>query len=224
MIPKIAHWVWLYETPPEWVMDNISSFQKLHSDWEYHIWREPPSNFPSDLLSIMNGLPFYVSRSDIFRYWLMNEIGGIYLDCDNFAIRNFDKLLDVSFFTSPCMPHPHIVPQIACGLLGSEPKSEASEMILSEVRHRSDFKLRKTFGPDLMDAIFLNKSVPDEICKLYPSHYFYLWPNHQMAIDYCYADIDTRASLLNQQTLTDEEEPFSVHLWGMEGSSYRQLT
>ena len=227
MIPKIAHWIWLYEEPPAWAWKNIVSFQKLHYDWNFEIWTEPPKNFPSDLLSLMNRLPHYASRSDIFRYWLMNEYGGVYLDCDNFALRNFDSLLNVPFFTAECMPNPHTEWQVACGLLGSEPKSIASQMILEEVRKRSSIKETKrvTFGPDLMNELFLEKRT-SKICKLYPTHYFYLFRNQQTANEYCNGDKLVREEMLRYHAdkIGDNEDPFSVHLWGVDGSSFRQIT
>src|SRR5437868_1439377 len=118
-IPRIAHWIWLYEDVPAWAAENICTFQKLHRYWKIQIWKELPENFPDDLRSLMNRLPWYSSRSDIFRYWLLAEYGGLYLDTDIVTLRSFESLLNHEFFLAPCQPTGHTVPHLACGLMGS---------------------------------------------------------------------------------------------------------
>jgi hypothetical protein len=175
-------------------------------------------------MDLMDRLPYYSSKSDILRYWLVYEYGGLYLDCDNVTFRNFDQLLDTPFFTAKCMPKPHTDWHIAGCLFGSEPKSVASQMILDEIRfnaHLETFK-RITFGPDLMSKLFLDKQL--DCITMYPSHYFFLWDNHQTAMEYCEANDTKKKEMLATKSISWDERPISVHCWGMEGSSFRQMT
>ena len=71
MVPEVAHWIWLDETLPPWAASNIDSFRSLHPEWTIRVWHEIREEFPSDLRELVNRLPWYSSRSDIFRYWLL---------------------------------------------------------------------------------------------------------------------------------------------------------
>ena len=80
VISEVAHWIWFDESLPPWAASNIDSFRSMHPEWKVRVWHELPDQFPLDLLDLFEHLPWYSSRSDIFRYWLLAEYGGVYLD------------------------------------------------------------------------------------------------------------------------------------------------
>jgi hypothetical protein len=225
-IPKLAHWIWFGPQIPGWAKRNIDEFRALHADWQIRIWQELPAEFPSDLRALVNLLPWYSSRSDIFRYWLLAQYGGVYLDTDIVILRAFDPLLKHSFFLAPCHPEGHTQPHLACGLMGSERDSRPSQMILTACRERAakaGVPRRISYGPDLLTILF-DGTVPS--VSILPLHYFYAIPDRETAHRFWHADPATRAEILLpfRPTFSDGEAPFALHLWGVEGSTQRKVT
>jgi hypothetical protein len=225
MIPEVAHWIWLAESLPDWAAWNIDVFRSLHPEWTVRVWHELPEQFPSDLRVLFQQLPWYSSRSDIFRYWLLAEYGGVYLDTDIVTVRNFDSLLNHEFFLSPCMPTGHMKPHLACGLMGSVPGSRPALRILDACRSRAtlaDPPRRITYGPDLLTSLFAEDRTG---LTVLPKHYFYAIPDRETTHAFWHADSDERKRIMKhfEPDFTDEEPPYAVHLWGVEGSSQRQV-
>lgn len=184
---------------------------------------------PADLRKLVDELPFMPSRSDIIRYWLLYSQGGVYLDCDNVAIRNFNPLLKHNFFTAPCMPEPHTVPHVACGLMGSIQYGTMAFCILTRVREiaRDPAKRdRKHFGPDLMTPLFEDARDLRSACfTMLPMHYFYLLRTRQEAADFVLGGPLDQDGILyrHESEYVDGQLPFSIHLWGVNDSSTRQI-
>jgi hypothetical protein len=225
MIPLVAHWVWFDDVLPDWVAANIDSFQSLHSNWTIRVWNELPKEFPSDLRDLVDGLPWYSSRSDIFRYWLLAEYGGVYLDTDVVTLRRFDSLLNHEFFLAPCTPTGHTQPHLACGLMGSVPGSRSALRILDACRSRAKMSQpprRITYGPDLLTNLFAEDRAG---LTVLPQHYFYAIPDRETTHAFWHADSDERQRIMKrfEPDFGDEEAPYAVHLWGVEGSSQRRV-
>jgi hypothetical protein len=225
MIKRCAHWIWFGDFLPDWATSNIESFRALNADWTICVWSELPEDFPSDLRELVNRIPWYSSRSDIFRYWLLAEYGGVYLDTDIVALRDFDALLSHEFFLAPCMPSGHTQPHLACGLMGSVAGSRSALRILEACRSRAmlpDPPRRITYGPDLLTSLF---SEDRDGLTVLPQHYFYAIPDRETTHAFWHADSEERQRIMKrfEPDFTDEESPYAVHLWGVEGSSQRRV-
>lgn len=224
-IPKRAHWIWLHEETPSWALENIETFKALHPSWEFRIWHELPEEFPDDLRTLIDTLPWYSSRSDIFRYWLLSEHGGVYLDTDIITLRNFESLLDCDFFLAPCQPTGHTEPHLACGLMGSAAGSRPASKVLEACRQRA-FKesepRRITYGPDLLTDLFADDR--SEV-RILPLHYFYVIPDRETTHRFWRANDSTRNGIMRsfESHFTDAQPPYAVHLWGVNGSSQRKV-
>ena len=222
MIPKHAHFVWLDEEPPAWVLANIQNFRFHHPDWTIWLWHHPPGMMEQSLRELMDELPYAASRSDILRYWIMAEQGGVYLDCDNYVLRNFDPLLNCEFFTAPCMTEPGTPPNMACGLMGSFPGSyHAAEIIRAVYTTMKDpaARERKSFGPDMLTPLWA-KDPP----TILPAHYFYLIQHRPQAHAFWLGTDLERGNIMAalKHQWADGVPPYSVHLWGVNDSSTRQ--
>lgn len=225
-IPKLAHWIWLSPELPCWAEENIAQFRQLHGNWSFRIWHELPADFPESLRAIINTIPWYSSRSDIFRYWLLAEYGGVFLDTDIVPLRPFDDLLKHSFFLAPCQPEGHDRPHLNCALMGCEAKSAAMISVLDECHRYATQALppkRIAYGPDLLTRLFASTSSSE--ASILPSHYFYLIPDRTTAHQFWRASPQEREEILSsfRTSFTDNCEPYAVHLWGVEGSSQRQV-
>jgi inositol phosphorylceramide mannosyltransferase catalytic subunit len=92
-IPKIFHQIWLGDKPlPRKFIDYGHSWEKCHSGWHKIIWSE------ADLPSLRNQWAYeqtevYAAKSNIARYEILLEHGGIYVDTDFECLKNIEPLL-----------------------------------------------------------------------------------------------------------------------------------
>jgi hypothetical protein len=141
------------------------------------------------------------------------------------ASANIDSLLHYEFFLAPCQPTGHIQPHLACGLMGSVPHSRSALRILEACRKRAELPeppRRITYGPDLLTSLFAEDR--GGLTAL-PLHYFYAIPDRDTTHAFWHAGDLQRAEILKrfESTFTDDEPPYAVHLWGVEGSSQRRV-
>lgn len=93
-IPRILHRIWIGGAIPP-VYDHGTEWERLHPDWETHLWTTPP-----EWIRLLPGAPkgdktrFMV---DVWRLQLLHDHGGIYVDCDVVPLRPFDDLLGSAF-------------------------------------------------------------------------------------------------------------------------------
>jgi len=104
MIPKIIHNIWIqgYENLPNENKVSYASIKKLNPEWEFMIWDD-------DMIKkLLKKYPFlynmYIKtnnytvidnntiKSDIARYIIMKEYGGLYFDMDFNCTSSFDEL------------------------------------------------------------------------------------------------------------------------------------
>ena len=106
MIPKWIHHIWFDfgKTPkcnriPSAYEKTINECKDLNPTWKCTIWYDTDAYqfvtqyFPEFLSIFVRVLP--IQRVDIFRYMLMYEYGGIYLDTDVECHKSFDSLIDM---------------------------------------------------------------------------------------------------------------------------------
>jgi len=98
VIPRIFHFIWLTNNPfPTSAQRNIEQWKKLHPNWQIKLWTNESiynSNF-----TIYNKHRFEHSAhggrqaSDIIRYEIVYQYGGIYADVDFEPLKNIEPLL-----------------------------------------------------------------------------------------------------------------------------------
>ena len=96
MIPKRFIRIWLGPKEiPELFQDWWKQFKDIHPDYEF-ITIDDNHNFkiPDYLLKIYNEVGSYAGRSDVLRYIVLHQLGGVYVDTDVMPIKRFDHLLD----------------------------------------------------------------------------------------------------------------------------------
>lgn len=101
MIPKIIHYCWFGKgILPKSQRDCIKGWQRLMPDYKIMRWDE--STFPLNqypLAKYACEVKKYALASDVCRYNVLAEYGGIYLDTDVELFQRLDKFLDANFFT-----------------------------------------------------------------------------------------------------------------------------
>lgn len=101
MIPKIIHYCWFGKgLMPHSQKQCIEGWKKLMPDYTIMRWDE--STFPLDkypLAKYACEVKKYALASDVCRYNVLAEYGGIYLDTDVEVYKRFDEFLQYNFFT-----------------------------------------------------------------------------------------------------------------------------
>lgn len=100
MIPKIIHYIWFGGNPiPELLEKCINSWKKIMPDYDIIKWDE--LNFDIQQYKFIRDAyekRMYAFASDMARYIILYDNGGIFLDCDVEVLKPFDPLLSNKVF------------------------------------------------------------------------------------------------------------------------------
>lgn len=143
MIPRIFHYVWMGRKPMHPLMDEWRrKWAELHPGWEIKLWKEDLDLPPHCLISgdeiiecrnpdYLLSCPTYAKRSDVWRYDLMEQQGGVYLDTDYEPVKNLEPLIHSdTAFAGKCKtrqgwsdsnPTGDVIIEVACSIMGSTP-------------------------------------------------------------------------------------------------------
>jgi glycosyltransferase involved in cell wall biosynthesis len=169
MIPKIIHQIWI---GPKKRPKYMEKWVEMNPDFEYILWdNERVSNF-----LIKNKKQYdlfgdkYHGKSDILRYEILHQYGGIYFDADCEPIKPLDEsLLDTDFF-SCYLNEKKRNNRLANGIIGCV----AGHRIMSDmIRHISKIQIINRHPFELVGPIpFTEIYEKNKSGKIYPSYYF----------------------------------------------------
>ena len=176
-IPKSIHQIWLGGP----ISDNLKKFSKTirdcNPDYTYTLWTDKEANE----LEFANKKLFNIAKnpgqkSDILRYAILKQFGGIYLDTDFISLKSFDSLLHLDFFTGVSYDKE---PTLFNGLIGCIPNHPLMDElnVIPEIRDGDGMEIIKTTGPWFMTGkLFKNLNKAGNLVVL-PVSYFYPYPN-----------------------------------------------
>lgn len=140
-IPKIFHYIWLgtKEMHPL-MLAWRRKWATLHPDWEVKVWRED-LDLPAHCLvcgdeivecrypEYLASCPTYAKRSDVWRYEILDQQGGVYMDTDFEPVKNIESLIaNLPAFAGLCdtrygwdeqNPKGFIKTEVACSIMGA---------------------------------------------------------------------------------------------------------
>jgi len=95
MIPKVFHRVWIPTSQDDVIPTRHETFwnmlKELHQGWDFKTWDRGEHLFNQELFDAATN---HATRSDILRYEVLFEEGGIYVDTDVEPLRSFEPLLN----------------------------------------------------------------------------------------------------------------------------------
>lgn len=101
MIPKLIHQCWVNATPDTERQNNVNSLRNINKGWTHTLWDE--SNIPAYIKAEYGWLlakaydrinPVYgAARADLFRYLVMYDRGGVYLDIKSLYTKKLETLI-----------------------------------------------------------------------------------------------------------------------------------
>jgi len=161
-IPCNVHLIWLGPKPfPIESVENIRMWMEHHPEWSLHFWtdrnRPPPvkgmvvhreEEFPlSPLAKHYEQARNWGQKSDILRYEILSQIGGVYIDHDADCLRPFDGLhRGYDFYCCLEAPHTRVDGRSitsGIGVIGAAPHHPVIEGSIDEVIAHWDETLNK---------------------------------------------------------------------------------
>lgn len=119
MIPKIIHYCWFGGNPlPKSAVKCISSWKKYFPEYEIKEWNE--QNFDVNMMPYTQeayAAKKYAFVSDVARFWILYQEGGVYFDTDVEVIHTFEDILEKGAFMGIEVPSiDGSYPMVASGL------------------------------------------------------------------------------------------------------------
>lgn len=176
-IPKIIHQIWLGSPFPEKYKKYQQSWKKYHPDWEYRLWTETEiARLPMINRKLYEKSVNYGERSDIVRYEILCQFGGVYVDTDFEALRSLNPLCHRFEFFIGIQPLDTNAMQFGIGLIGSCPWHPFLKQAISAMAKNCDEQKQIIFrtGPMFLTRLFydVHANLVGRFAVL-PSTYFY---------------------------------------------------
>ena len=178
MIPKILHQIWIGpKEPPTKLMET---WKEKHPGFEYILWNEQEIHkrrLHTSCQKQIHEIAEINGKADIFRWEILYQYGGYFVDADSFCIEPFDECFenDTAFagFENENMRKG----LVATGTMGFIPQHPLCRNILqwiSESKEAEDLikttRAWYSVGPGLITKMLDTGKYPD--VTVYPSYYF----------------------------------------------------
>ncbi len=129
IIPKIIHQIWLGGTEvPRQYLAFMESWKRYHPDWEYHLWTAD-NMIELQNQNIYDATTNLVQKTNMARYEILYQFGGIYVELGTACFKNIEPLLEgVEFFVKTkadfyyanslmgCVPHHELMGELVDGI------------------------------------------------------------------------------------------------------------
>ena len=189
MIPKIIHQIWIGPKPaPTKFMDT---WRDKNPEYKYIRWSEKEISNHATIFSCqtrVNEMEEINGKADIYRWEILYEYGGVFLDADSICIEPIDAtLLNTKCFAG--WEHEHARPGlIATGTMGFPPKHPLVKQAIEWIKHNpvSNRQTGKrawiTVGPMLLTKMYNSNPSFKQEMAIFPSYYFL--PVHCTGLEY----------------------------------------
>ncbi len=166
-IPKVIHFIWLGPNPfPPKSVQNVRTWIAHHPDWTVKFWtdRDRPPPCSSMVVCDVDTFPFLLLRhcydksqnwgekSDVLRFELLYQEGGVYVDHDANCLQSFDGLhMGYNFYCGLEAPHPPFAGRNITsgnGVIGSSPAHPVVERVLELIGEKWEHLGLKYQGRD----------------------------------------------------------------------------
>lgn len=204
-IPKIVHQIWLGGNMPpvEKKMCNQVK-ESLPTDWKYILWTEENLDnlkyFKNK--NIFNITPNKGQQSDLLRYAILLETGGIYLDTDFILYGSLDYLLDLDFV---CGVSYDKSPTLFNGFIGSSPNNNIIKDLNNldiPIDYSTINAIMNTTGPYLLTRKVMKNIITHSNILILPTSFFYPFPN----FDICKQNGSDYTNYIQPETI-------GCHMW-----------
>jgi hypothetical protein len=170
-IPKIAHFIWLGPKAfPRESVENVRSWVAKHPDWTFNFWtdRARPTPVPGMQMRMVQEFQFaklwdcflrsdnYGEKSDVLRYEILCQEGGVYVDHDVRCYKAFDLLNKTyDFYCGIDMPCTSSLPSCVFttnNLIGIKPGHPILRHCMEIIKEKWD-QIEKDYPGEDRDAV-----------------------------------------------------------------------
>lgn len=186
-IPLKFHLIWLGSTPPERYYTLEKQLRTLHPNFEIKLW----TDYDVTQIKMINRDAYdsatnYGEKSDILRYEILDQEGGVYLDGDFLVVKPLTDFFYATNFFAGLAYNPHSI-ELYNGFIGSEPGHPIIKLCISEIgkdrsRNDPDAIIDRT-GPYHFTRCFLKGAGLSGTVVPFPVPFFYPWPNYAIYQD-----------------------------------------
>lgn len=204
VIPKKIHQIWLGSPLPEKFKKLTDTWQRLNPEWEYKLWTDKDvKDIQIEKMDMYNAAKNFGMKSDILRYEILAQQGGVYVDTDFECLKPFDSLRYLYFFASSAYTeYPYIY-----------------NSLIATIPHHHIIELCKTnldiFYSGDKSAIIMNGTGPYYFTKC-----FYSGIRHSdnnvvvFPVDYFFPLHHTDRNMENPMSCI-KEVSFAIHYWAV---------
>ena len=209
-IPKTIHQIWIGSPVPQKYLQIQKSWKEHHPDWEYRLWTD------ADIegLVLQNRQLYETStnwgeKSDILRYEILYQFGGLYVDMDFECIRSFELFHHLCDFYVGLerMQDLAASPHVGNALIGScafHPILAECITLIASGQEGSIETIQQRTGPGLLTRCFLKKGEDPRFKSVaFPFTYFYPLPASER-------DGSVGGKV---KELWTQEESYAIHYW-----------
>ncbi len=206
-IPPVVHFIWLGPRPfPPGSVENVRMWMAQNPGWTVKFWTDRNRECPcegmekvlvKDFVFLKLGKQYEQSqnwgeKSDLLRYEILFQEGGIYVDHDANCLRPFEGMnRGYDLFCGLETPHePFVGRSITCGnaVIGSRPRHPTMAKVIDLIVERWDSLGEKYRGKDrysqievvmqrtyiaLTDAIAETLDIQGNVDIIFPAAYFF---------------------------------------------------
>ena len=185
-IPKIIHQIWLgpHKKPDIWMNSWKIDYIKRNPNWSYKLWTEKEINeLNLKNIKFYEKESYYTCKSDIARYEILYQFGGVFIDADSLWIKDnnisLNKILNLAEKSGMfCAKEPVNTWSIANGVIGFKKNHKILEEIIDFI-NKNYLKLKKKYGKLNQVWLVTGPHIFTDIVKKYEnklildSYYFY---------------------------------------------------
>ena len=202
MIPRKLHFVWLGSELPALYQTLVHRCRELNPGWRLKVWNEEQvrhlvRRMGTKLERRLNQSDLTLStKSDLARYHIIAQEGGVYLDTDFLVLRSFEPLRKYSLFGV------YQQPGLVCsGVFGALPHHQVFSRVFEHLQH-ADYKQssERLAGPLMFSPICRSAAARESTAAL-------LQPSSFLPVHY--DEKHDPAAWLNR----DFRKSYAVHLW-----------
>lgn len=179
-IPKKIHQIWLGSEMPSVYRKLAKSWSEFNPDYEYKLWTDKDvKNLYIGAIKTYKNATNPGMKSDILRYEILRQFGGIYVDTDFECLRSFEDFETLDFYTGIGYDEKF---QLYIGLIASVPfhpiLNSACHINGDYAGHRGSQIMEVTGANHFTRAFFKNVNENTKGVVCFPTDFFYPWPNN----------------------------------------------
>jgi mannosyltransferase OCH1-like enzyme len=189
-IPHTLHVIWNHSEMPQVYREHAEEFQRLHPDWVVVVWHDKMIKFaiddfmdPALAFVIKHAYGSYESGrskdkrqvSDLLRFAVIWQFGGVYLDCDITPFRNMDHLFSGAGAVLTCEMKNRLANSVVAGEAKNEFIDFCTKRLFESYLDPSNKNIFTKTGPVVLTDLYWAwlAETGEAGCRLLDKKFFY---------------------------------------------------